>query len=292
MVKIIKTTTQPILPTKEQICFFNSEGYLLLPGALDKERLQRIKMAVIECQHKFDNLEQQEKRFINTRRSIKSIVTLHPEFLDLIELNTTFPFVVKFLQHYNIQLLVSQFIENKQNTHQRAVGWHIDGGMPQPLTDDGSRVMSYLKVGYALTDTDQDEMGGLEIVPQSHKKRFMYCESTKGEQHQGDFSDSIHLKMKAGDAVIFDQRLWHSGAKNKSLQSKLALYYGYGYAYLKAVDYVSMPSHILEKCTPIGQQLLGKRQTEFASFSYYHPSVEDVPLREWYLKHFGDSWIR
>lgn len=164
--------------------------------------------------------------------------------------------------------------------------------MPQPVTEEGIRVMSYLKVGYALTDVDYDDMGGLEIIPSSHKRQFMYSESTRGEQYQGDFPDSTQLKMKAGDAVIFDQRLWHASSRNRSNKTRSALYYGYGYAYLKPIDYVSVPDDILVKCSPIGKQLLGHRTSLFPSFSYYHPADKEVPLKKWYVDHFGDSWLR
>ena len=218
----------------------------------------------------------------------------HDEFLNLIELNTTFPTIVRLLQHYNIQLLLSQLIENRPNSLERSVGWHIDGGIPQAVTEDGMRVMNYLKVGYALTDVINDDAGGLEIVPRSHKKQFKDLESTNTNdaRHQGEFHDSLQLKMKAGDAVIFDQRLWHAGAKNKTDTTRVALYFGYGYATFKPFDYLSVSNDILKKCTPIGKQLLGKRFSNFSSFSYYHPAEVDVPLKKWYSHYFGDTWIK
>lgn len=285
---MFSSLSRAVLPTDDQIRFFKTEGYLIIKNALSDEKVQKLNQAIEESHEKF-NIEHKEKTYIKTR---SAIITEHDEFLDLIELKTTFPTIVRLLQHYNIQLLLSQLIENHPHHHERAIGWHMDGGHPIPTTDSGEKVMHSLKIGYALSDVDKDDMGSLEIVPKSHKMNFKHYDGIKNKSYQGDFPNSIQLKLRSGDAFIFDQRLWHASSRNKTDKTRVALYYGYGYAQLKPLDYLTMPSHILEKCTPIGQQLLGKRLSKFTAHSYYDPEEVDVPLKKWYADHFGESWIK
>ena len=96
-------------------------------------------------------------------------------------------------------------------------------------------------------------------------------------------------EVKAGSAVFFHQALWHAGAPNYSDQSRVVLYYGYSYRIMRPIDYETMPEEILEKCTPIGKQLLGHKETHLG---YYIPQPEDAPLKEWYIERFGESWKR
>ena len=66
---------------------------------------------------------------------------------------------------------------------------------------------------------------------------------------------AVELKLKAGDAVIFQHGVFHAGASNLSDQTRIALYYGYSYRVMRPIDYDKMPVEFLQKCTPIGRQL-------------------------------------
>ena len=54
------------------------------------------------------------------------------------------------------------------------------------------------------------------------------------------------------------------------------IFMGYGYRWVKPMDYVIMPDELIERCNPVPPQLLGVVSDPI---SYYIPRDEDVPLK-------------
>jgi len=100
---------------------------------------------------------------------------------------------------------------------------------------------------------------------------------------------AARVKFAPGDAVIFQQGVWHAAAPNLSERARIALYYGYSYRVMRPVDYQHMPAALLADCSPVERQLLGETVTHQG---YYVPTAEDVPLRSWFETHFGSSTDR
>ena len=125
-------------------------------------------------------------------------------------------------------------------------------------------------------------MGALMVVPGSNR-----MDGGPSFLNGDDPVGGMELKVAAGDAVIFGQPTWHASAPNHSNQDRVALYYGYGYRILRPIDYETMPREILEKCSPIGRQLLGHKSSHLG---FYLPTDEDVPLREYYRERWGETW--
>ena len=67
------------------------------------------------------------------------------------------------------------------------------------------------------------------------------------------------------------------------------LYYGYAYRVFRPIDYERMPPEILEKCSPIGRQLLGHKETHLG---YFIPTEADAPLKQWCIERFGEDWMK
>ena len=99
-----------------------------------------------------------------------------------------------------------------------------------------------------------------------------------------DPAGATQILARAGDAVIFQQGVWHAAAPNLSSTSRLAVYYGYSYRVLRPVDYQRMPDALLEQCSPVERQLLGETITHQG---YYVPTEADTPLRKWFEAQFG-----
>ena len=51
---------------------------------------------------------------------------------------------------------------------------------------------------------------------------------------------------------------------------------GYGYRWVRPMDYAQMPPEILDKCNPVQRQLLSD---ESYDLGHYIPKDEDVPIR-------------
>ena len=89
----------------------------------------------------------------------------------------------------------------------------------------------------------------------------------------------------AGDAVLFEQRLYHAVGPNFSDTPRKSVFFGYCYRWIQPMDYSVMPERLLEQCDPIQRQLLSDVQS---TLGFYIPTEEDVPLRAWLREHRPD----
>lgn len=263
---------------EEQQRLFDELGYVVLPGALPEDKVAQLLTAIDEVR---DTLSSHPHRSnVQGGLNIRPVIDKHPLFMDLLIRPHTFAAVAKFLGHYSIQLQQSNLIEADPSNERRLTGWHSDGGMPM-IGVNGIRAFSSLKVGYFLRDLTEPDMGALMVVPGSHRMQgpppFL-----AGEDNP---VGATELRVAAGDAVIFQQGVWHAAAPNFSTQTRVALYYGYSYRVLRPVDYQRMPEDILTGCSPVQRQLLGETVTHQG---FYVPTDADVPLRDWFDRNFGD----
>jgi len=276
---ISELTVTPV--TDEQIQHFDDFGYLVVEDALPEQKVAELLSVIGRLK---DELAASQHRKDVFGLDIRPIVTEDDLFLDLMEWEATFPLAVRLLQHFNLQLTTSHLIMVPPNPDQRNIGWHSDGGSPR-IGVNGVRAMTSLKVGYFLTDLLESNMGSLMVVPGSHRLQGdpVFLEGAR------DPVGAVELKIKAGTAVIFQQGVWHAGAPNYSDQTRVVLYYGYGYRLYRPIDYDTMPESLLERCSPIGRQLLGHKATHLG---YYIPTDADCPLKAWYRDRFGETWRR
>ena len=255
---------------------FDELGYTIIKGALAPDKVKEL-LAVIEAMRaEFDAHEHRNasERGLN----IRPVIDKHPAFLSLLMCPAAFPVVVKLLGHYNIQLMQSHLFEADPGHTQRVTGWHNDGGVPA-IEVNGIRAFGSLKVGYFLRAIDDENMGGLMVVPGSHRIQG----APPFREGETDPVGAVQVRFEAGDAIVFQQGLWHAAAPNLSNQRRTALYYGYGYRVFRPVDYQAMPTELLEGCSPIERQLLGETVNHQG---YYLPTVEDTPLKPWFDEHF------
>lgn len=269
---------QPLV-TEAQISKFNEFGYLVVENAIPPEKVAHLLQVIDRLG---TELEQSEQRKDVFGLDIRPIVDKDEAFLDLIECPATFPLAVRFLNHFNVQLMTSHLIMVPPNPEKRNIGWHDDGGSPL-VGVNGIRAFGSLKVGYFLTDLLEPNMGALMVVPGSHRMQGR----PPFEEGARDPVGAVELKVKAGDAVIFQQGTFHAGAPNYSEQTRIVVYYGYNFRTARPIDYDTMPQEILDKCSPIGKQLLGHRETHLG---YYLPTDEDCPLKAWFTEKFGETW--
>jgi ectoine hydroxylase-related dioxygenase (phytanoyl-CoA dioxygenase family) len=66
------------------------------------------------------------------------------------------------------------------------------------------------------------------------------------------------LRLNAGDAFLFENRIFHTAAPNRSDRVSKVLMYGYAYRWMKPEVYLEVPDpNNLAKADPIQRQLLG-----------------------------------
>ena len=204
-------------------------------------------------------------------------------YVELIDLPSTFPKVWGVLgwhiQVFHTQLLVTPPAHPAAG--RGAYGWHQDnnrmnldlGPPPQPRIS--------MKVGYFLSDLPEPGMGNLCVVPGSHLRG-------RPELALGEQPDTVvEITAHAGDAVLFDRRLWHSASTNHSDVTRVFVTVGYSYRWLRPksrIDLTAAP----DTTDPVRRQLLGATSSANA---WFDPDEDDVPLRTWIREHLGDEAV-
>lgn len=266
--------TEAVL-TAEQREAFERDGFLVVPGALPPERVERLTALV-------DRLHAEGMARTGLTKpgtwDLRNCVVQDDLFLELLDWPATFPLVVELL-NWNIHLVTSHLIlrmPSPPDTPQvwKATDWHRDGGTsPMEMQEPHPRLI--IKVAYWLTDLTEPERGGIRLIPGSHRMIGRPAQAP-GE---ADPYGAIQLRAKPGDAVLFEQRTWHAVGPNRSEIIRKSLFFGYGYRWLRPMDYVTMPAELLQRVSPIRRQLLGDAATQLG---YYLPTDADVPLRAWW----------
>ena len=276
--------------TDAQRDHFDQQGYLIVEDALDSKMVGCLQEAA-------DRVDAQERknRAIAPNEIMAKFRTIVEEdiFLELLDWPRTFPLIWDILG-WNVQHYISHLIyypsKPKQEEAPKAGGWHQDGGRPVPEMERPHPRLS-LKIAFWLTDTDQPDRGGIRIVPGSHKHDTPPDREPEGGPDSptgAGFEDMVQVRVKAGTAVLFDRRLWHSRGLNTSDVTRKVLFLGYSYRWLRGLDYNVIPDETLEKCDPIRRQLLGDGVDVKG---WWQPTDDDVPLKGWLLEHKGAEYV-
>ena len=216
-------------------------------------------------------------------------------FLDLLDWPKTFPKVWGILG-WHIQLYHTHMMtvppEPRIEKGNKRLGWHQDSGRLNQDFETNPRPRVSVKIGYFLTDTTVPDSGGVYVVPGSHLWNELQFPAPNRSDCESDCEsepvDAVALQVPAGSAIIFDRRLWHARGRNHSSTTRIVLYYGYSYRWLKPRDDMTV-DNLLERCDPIRRQLLGDSVT--GNHSFTSPSEEDVPLRAWIGEHVGEDAV-
>ena len=168
--------------------------------------------------------------------------------------------------------------------------WHQDSGRVNLELETTPRPRLSLKVAYFLTDVSEPGRGNFYIRPGSHLSDMPVPENEISrdprEQTADDVpKDAMPVCVEPGTAVLFDRRLWHSRSPNHSLLTRKALFYGYGYRWIRPKDEMTVEP-LYERCDAIRRQLLG---AAVRNNGRYVPTEEDVPLRGWLIEQFGEK---
>jgi ectoine hydroxylase-related dioxygenase (phytanoyl-CoA dioxygenase family) len=256
--------------TADELRDFHRDGFLVLSSALDADTVARLSAIAegIDADYR-----SQENIGLHHVLNLHDLVHRDPLFVDLVDWPTTLPKVFGVLG-WNIQLFHTQLIVTPpapRSSSPSAYGWHQDNNrMNVDFETPPPHPRVSVKVGYFLSDLPARGMGNLCVVPGSHM--WGRPDLAMGIQPDGAFE----ITARAGDAVLFDRRLWHAASTNASSVSRVFLTYGYSYRWLR-------PKSAMERgpwfdgCDPIRRQLLGDAPS--GPNGYFDPQEVDVPLR-------------
>ncbi len=261
---------------------FKENGYLKVDNVLEQDHVARLVDVV-------DRIDKEERQRLGNgptdRMNHFDFIGRDDAFLELLDHYKTFPKVWGLL-NWHIQLYHSHMTYTPPEPEGRSLekdglslGWHQDTGQLNGDLETEPRPMVSVKVAFFLTDTSVPGRGNFFVLPGSQRQNDF-----PGSDRKEHPKDAVPVLVPAGSAVIFDRRLWHSGSANYSTEPRRVLFYGYSYRWLRPRDDMTV-DHILDRCDPIRQQLLGVSHS--GGHGYTSPKPEDVPLKAWLEEHVG-----
>ncbi|NOV04204.1 phytanoyl-CoA dioxygenase family protein [Paenibacillus planticolens] len=271
--------TQQTLDIPALMQQFHENGYLILPGVLSEEKVNRLNAAI-------DRIVAEEPESL--AYNIYNSVERDDEIASLIDEPTLLPLMVNLLG-YNIQLHISHLTIRKPNPNDvkteshSFINWHQDGPHPQFPKQNGLTSTYYIKTCYILSDMSQPDRGNTKIIPGSHNKPF----HPESQDVRGQVPGEVQVCGKPGDVFIFPQNLWHAGAPNQSEFTRRQLFLGYSPIWMRPIDYRTASEQLLENASPYRKQLLGVIDEN--PFKFYVPQESMVPLKELHLQDAGNS---
>ena len=254
--------------TREQCETFDEDGVLVVRNAIDAPAIDGLIETGDRLAASF--LAQSEEKYLQERRAF----IRQGAFFDLIAYPPTVSLVVQLLGA-NIHLQsagITYKHPEPPGTAPAAKGWHRDIGITADLGHDKLPRVG-IKVCYCLTDFHVPNSGLTRVVPKSHRSKEPLA------VFEGEFGprDGRDLILNAGDAFLFENRIYHSATRNLANRTSKVVIYGYAYRWMKPDLNLDIPDErLLEKADPVTWQLLGG-----------YRSVEAVPrvLLDWAARH-------
>lgn len=269
----------PCLLRDEERAVFDRDGYLLLPAALCADHVQRLQrlcdelVAVYRPQAGYGSREERAGCLRDMDRlNLKDCAGLDAALLELLSWPSFFPKVCGLLS-WNIQLYHSQLVHapgHSSDADANRPGWHRDSGRLNSELETDPQPRISVKVGMHLSDALDTCSGNMWLIPGSH---LWPC----GERPTDNDPRAMPVRASAGDAVIFDRRIWHRGGVNTSAKTRRMLFYGYSYRWLRPRSELAVALALMDTLTPLQRQLMA---VDHPTMSASSPLDEEVPLKQ------------
>jgi ectoine hydroxylase-related dioxygenase (phytanoyl-CoA dioxygenase family) len=243
--------------TDEQRHSMNTDGFLVVRKALDPETVARAIDAVDRLAHPFLNKPVVQDRPEYNQLDLRPGLLREEALFALVAHSSTVPLVVQ-LMGANIHLHSTALIcKRPENPHLQAFrrGWHRDIRMARDLGNAGLPRVG-IKICYCLTDFPSAQCGMTLMARGTHLREGPLA-IAKGEVDPIGV-EVCDLQLNAGDALFFENRIFHTAAPNLSSRSSSVLMYGYAYRWMKQEVYLENPdAGMLSKADLVTRQLLG-----------------------------------
>ncbi|MBE9069028.1 phytanoyl-CoA dioxygenase family protein [Leptolyngbya cf. ectocarpi LEGE 11479] len=243
--------------TQEQKTLFEKDGFLVVRDALDNAEISHLLNAGDNLAepflHKAKVLNKPWYNDLDLRPSLLS----EDAFYNLIPHASTVPLVVQLLGP-NIHLHSTDLIykhPEDPNLPPFRRGWHRDLRIPRDL-DHQALPRVGIKVCYCLTDFHGPD-SGMTLMARGSHLRDKPLEIHRGQIDPYDL-EVCDLSLNAGDAVLFENRIFHTATPNRSCHVAKRIIYGYAYRWMKPEVYLDVPNKtLLDKADAVTFQLLG-----------------------------------
>lgn len=262
--------------TSDQQRAFAADGFLVVPNALDRETVDRVLSEADELAEPFLRkpviADKPEYNHLDLRRGLLKKKALY----SLVSHSATVSLIVQLLGpniHLHSTTVIYKRPENPDAPSFRR-GWHRDIRMARDLGHD-RLPLAGVKVCYCLTDFQQPD-SGMTLMARGTHLRTGPLRIPKGAVDPVD-AEVCDLKLKAGDALLFEHRVFHTAAPNRSDRTSKVVIYGYSFRWMRPEVYLESPDEQqLMQADPITRQLLG---------GYRDVDTPPWALERWARKH-------
>ena len=218
--------------SEDQRRSFERDGYLHVPGVLSEGEIARYtepcdRLIAAFRAGRFRQKPDPGGAYFQLRDSVIQEPGLRP----LLAHSPAVPFIVQLLSP-NIHLHTAAVVYKDPEGEDHGLRtWHRDIGLTPDLGHAG-QVRAGIKVCYCLTDFPGPRCGVTMFAPGSHRLQ----EPLGIPEGEVDPPSMVELTPRAGDAVLFENRTFHSVAPNTGDRVSKVIIYGYSYRWMRA-DY-------------------------------------------------------
>jgi hypothetical protein len=240
--------------TEAQRIQFEANGFLTVPGALSPDELAGVREASDRAENECRRDPARPGSRTDVLIQVQSPIEYDDRLLALLWHPRVFPLVRAALGN-DVSMIDNDYFITPPNTRRTHAGWHHDVGMPG-VYHPRSTLM--VKVFFLLSDVDADS-GGTAMVPGSH--RFPEGFAFPMVDDPRDMPGAVQMTGKAGDAYLFNGRVYHCAVNNRSDRPRRVLIYNYGHFWMKPWQGYEPSERLLAEARasgdPVRMQLLG-----------------------------------
>jgi ectoine hydroxylase-related dioxygenase (phytanoyl-CoA dioxygenase family) len=241
----------------EQRQSFEDDGFLVVPDVLPRERVEQLIEASDRLAQPLLNKPELAGRPEYNHLDLRPGLLREKALFDLVSHSSTVPLIVQLMSP-NIHLHSTTLIykrPEKANDPPFRRGWHRDIRIPRDLGHEHLPLVG-IKICYCLTDFHESNCG-MTVMARGTHLRTEPLQIRKGEVDPVGV-EVCDPKLNAGDALLFENRIFHTAAPNRSRRTSKVLIFGYAYRWMKPEVYLENPDEkMLERADPVTRQLLG-----------------------------------
>lgn len=256
---------------------FNEDGFLVVRNALDAGEVERVASACDRLAGPFLTKPVMQGRPEYNHLDLRPGLLREEALFDLVTHGRTVSLVVQLMSP-NIHLHSTALIYKRPEVPDAPSfrrGWHRDIRIPRDLGHQSLPLVG-IKICYCLTDFDESNCGMTLMARGSHLKNEPLAIRSNEVDPVG--VEVCDVQLNAGDALLFENRIFHTAAPNRSNRVSKVLIYGYAYRWMRTEVYLEVPDQeLLNKAKdPIARQLLG---------GYRDVDTQPWALQDWAKRH-------
>jgi hypothetical protein len=238
--------------TETQHQEFEENGYLIVRSAIDNEMIQRLTEAGERLMESFE--------YHNYYAHRRDGLVQEPAFADLATQSKAVPLILQLLGpnvHITNTALIYKHPQAPEKPDNR--NWHRDVGVHLDVGHEGCPRVG-LKIGYCLTDFSVPNSGATWFIPESHRL------GNPLRIPEGDVDPQVYDEplLRAGDAFLFESRIYHAAGLNFRKNISKVVIYGYHYRWIKPDYYLRYyndtlqpEAKLVDSLNDLGRQFLG-----------------------------------